>query len=292
MLDGPRIIEGESTRICGLAVCISCQQNSNMTEEEYRNSCPYHCEDPTLTYHPLLEAPPEDVDEDNEAATRYLVEPIITFVPDYERILYAFDAIKKMYKVEGSIDTFTGNRLVYLRGRQMISDSRRRPKYIKNETHVMFKSLKRCFEKATKRCKVRKIASKKSTTEDENSLSENEDDFLILSQESNMHTSNDDEDEINDQNEFILPNDDDLILSQESEFLSSPSSLTPSPITHSSSMPSSRSSASFTDTYSPSSRNNESSSSSNQTSPTLLPASSPASLSPASPAPVRAARSR
>ena len=70
--------------------------------------------------------------------------PINTFVPDYECIIHAFDAVKKIYKIEGNNDRFTGNRLVYFRGKHIIRTVKRRPKL-----------------KSYKRCKMRKIATKK-----------------------------------------------------------------------------------------------------------------------------------
>ena len=57
MTNGPRIIEGTNSRICGLATCISCQEKSSMEEDEFRDSCPFHCRHSKMdpNEHPLLE---------------------------------------------------------------------------------------------------------------------------------------------------------------------------------------------------------------------------------------------
>ena len=48
MANGPRLIQGSSTRICGISTCITCKMKSNMTEDEIeaRNVCPFHCKKP------------------------------------------------------------------------------------------------------------------------------------------------------------------------------------------------------------------------------------------------------
>ena len=127
--------------------------------------CPIHCETPTMNSHPLLEptssfldsteevvsgeeqsADKEQTDEEDEEDEDVLNRPIKTFIPDYERISYAYSALNNLYRGEDDDDnfqSFIGSRLVHFRAKEVIKKMSRRQRYIKNEKHVMLKSIKK-----------------------------------------------------------------------------------------------------------------------------------------------------
>ena len=140
--------------------------------------------------------------------------PIKKFIPDYERISYGYDAVNKIFKGEddGGFDDFIGNRLVHSRAKEVIKKMNRRGQYVKNEKHVMLKSLKKCMKKALERKKTKKrMAVPNDPNDSSNDSAEKEDDnghtdFILSQEESNTCNP-----------------DDELILSQGSEFLIDPS---------------------------------------------------------------------
>ena len=118
--NGPRMIEGETSRICGLAICVGCKLEK-MGEAEVRTLCPIHCDDLTMSSHPLLNSaspsPPEDneanastvtptSDEDKSDDEDILHREVKTFIPDYERISYAYAAVDKIFKGNDDDDGF------------------------------------------------------------------------------------------------------------------------------------------------------------------------------------------
>jgi hypothetical protein len=177
--NGPRIIEGETTRICGLALCIFCKMKS-MGDCEDRTSCPIHCTHPTMSTHPLLQptTSPLVITTPHKTTDNILDLPIKKFIPDYERISYAFHAVDRMYKEQeddNDFINFIGNQLVFLRAKDIILKMNRRDKYIKNEKHVMLKSMRRCFKKAVIRKKDRKEKRESNILNESNDVVESTD---------------------------------------------------------------------------------------------------------------------
>ena len=217
--NGPKIIEGETSRICGLALCIMCKLDK-MGEVEDRTSCPIHCKHPTMSTHPLLESTfsllqtatetthNDSVDDNPDEKTDDILNlPIKKFIPDYERISYIHHAMNRIYKEDDNdgFNNFIGNQLVHLRAKEVIEKMNRRDKYIKNEKHVMLKSMKKCFKMTLERKKDRKEKRISNILNESNEDDEQNDNFILSQEDSNT-----------------LNLDEDVILSQESEFIASP----------------------------------------------------------------------
>ena len=70
-----------------------------------------------------------------------------------------------------------------MRAKEVIQKMNRRKKYIENEKHVMLKSIRKCFQKASQRKKTKKQRRTNTTVELNDPEEEEEDnEDLILSQ--------------------------------------------------------------------------------------------------------------
>ena len=169
MLDGPRVVEGTTTRVCGLASCIGCKEKYKLEEEEHRTSCPIHCKARTMkpADHPLLEKIDDAEDEvqveEGEEPPPEQIPKDSTFLPDYERIKYAIDGIGSLYVVKNTndnqevdISSYPGIKILGMRSSAIIKTANRRQKYIENETKSMYKKMRDLMKMADKRVKIRK----------------------------------------------------------------------------------------------------------------------------------------
>ena len=185
MLDGPRVVEGTTTRVCGLASCIGCKEKYKLEEEEHRTSCPIHCKARTMkpADHPLLEKIDDAEDEvqveEGEEPPPEQIPKDSTFLPDYERIKYAIDGIGSLYVVKNTndnqevdISSYPGIKILGMRSSAIIKTANRRQKYIENETKSMYKKMRDLMKMADKRVKIRK--KKKSIVTEKNTVQENE----------------------------------------------------------------------------------------------------------------------
>ena len=205
--DGPRIIEGTQIRICGLASCIECKEKFKMEEEEYRTCCPIHCKASTMDFsdHPLLEKMSGIQVEEHEEVEgpTEVVNPSI-FLPDYERIKYAFDGISSLYKtrnlcddLDEDINSYPGIKIFEIRASEAMTTANRRKKFIVREKKSMYKKMRDLMDMAGERIKIRKMrkVTARREVEDDSILEEAgdisnsesfpfEDNFLSLSQDS------------------------------------------------------------------------------------------------------------
>ena len=171
MSNGPRIIEGKNSWICGLATCISCQEKSSMEESEFRNSCPFQCKASTKNpnEHPLLERSEktssegihsEENDSEEQSESKYsgeFLNKYSTFTPDYEQIQYCFSALASIYSKnqdKQNINEFSGIRIHRHRYLNSIHSNNRKARYIYNKKKLFYKIIQKSMKDAERRVKV------------------------------------------------------------------------------------------------------------------------------------------